>query len=780
MKKLFFIPLLLSAAVSYCQDTLSRYDYDRLSYKLNRINADDSLSIDAGFRDIATLMFSDTKKFTQKPLKDSGVLKDVYYTLVYGALYQKDFASALQYIDLARAFSYKKKYTAPPFLVEKAFAQASLNTVAKQDFNKSFEQSLVNDFKLIDHDFVKDVANQLKGSYEVQVAATNRQNIRKYLLESLHADSMVVMYNMPYLMELTFKKNIIINQQVILQRVLRNISPEVVEMQTVKIPMRDGIKLGGFLFRNTSTKEKVPAIISQSPYPGGGESSHGNIFAVNGYAYLYVDCRGRRSSEGEFFPYENDARDYYDIIDWASKQPWCNGKVATTGGSYLGFTQWQAIRKEYRHPALKAINPMAAVGFGIDFPRNHQTFDMYPLRWAMYVQGKEMNSALFDNNNFWSNKGFQQYKNHIPFSSFDSVAGLKNSFFTKWLQHPDFDSYWKNILPKKEDYQQLDIPVLTTTGYYDADQLGALYYYKNHMQYKPDNLHYMIIGPFDHGGSQWMPGGTVGGEIIEEEALIPLYKYVIQWFDWALKAKPLPVFFKNRINYYVTGKHTWKSAASLNEITKDSLRFYLTPKTVAYKYPMWQLQKSLARNDTTFSYRHDISSTMDSLVLFAPGSFKNLDSVYYAFNSGLAFETQPLEKDIILSGNIIAHLFTSLNVADADIEVAYSEVDSADNEKTLAWDVLRTRYRNSAEHPELMPIGKFTLLNFNTPYLRVQKIQKGQRLRFYVSIRNNSFGEKNYGYGGEVSKETANGPRIIETKIYAGKKYPSYISVPIQ
>ncbi len=773
-----------SFIIQFCnaQDTLTYNDFNQLSYKLKQnINPLDSASIVASFNNIAPQMFNDAKRFTENPLRDSGILNDVYYTLVYGALYQKDYFNALLYINKSRELNYRKKYIAPPFILEKSYAEAAFITKDNTSFTKLFEQSLQKDLKLIEPDFIKDVANQLKGSYNLQMAATNKNSVEKYLSEALRTDSSIVMYNMPYIMQLFFRKNIITNQQQTIQHLLKNLSPENVAMQPVKIPMRDGIKLGGFLFRNTATIQKVPALISQSPYPGGGEASHGNIFAVNGYAYLYVDCRGRRSSEGEFFPYENDARDFYDIIEWASKQPWCNGKVGTTGGSYLGFTQWQAIRKEYRHPALKAINPMAAVGFGVDFPRNHQTFDMYPLQWAMYVQGKEMNSALFDNNSFWRNKGYQQYKNHIPFSKFDSVADLKNSFFTKWVQHPDFDSYWQDILPKTEDYKQLDIPVLTTTGYYDADQLGALYYYKNHIQYKPTNQHYIIMGPFDHGGSQWMPSATPqGGEMIEEEAQIPLYKYIIQWFNWALKGKPLTSFFKNKINYYVSGEHTWKSVPTLNAITKDSLKFYLTPKPVAYKYPMWQLQKSLSNKDTTFAYSHDINSTMDSLVIFSPGSFKNIDSAYHAFNSGLAFETAPLEKDIILSGNLVAHLFTSLNVPDADIVVEYSEVDSADKEKSLTYDVLRTRYRNSAEHPELMAVGKPTLLNFNTSYIKVQKIKKGQRLRIYVSIRNNSFGEKNYGYGGVVSKETSNGARIIETKIYAGKKYPSYIAVPVQ
>ncbi len=79
-----------------------------------------------------------------------------------------------------------------------------------------------------------------------------------------------------------------------------------------------------------------------------------------------------------------------------------------------------------------------------------------------------------------------------------------------------------------------------------------------------------------------------------------------------------------------------------------------------------------------------------------------------------------------------------------------------------------------------MEPGKPYLLHFNTSYIKVMKIKKGQKLRIYVLVRNNSFAEKNYGYGGEVCKETSNGTRIIETKIYAGNKYPSHIAVPVQ
>lgn len=37
--------------------------------------------------------------------------------------------------------------------------------------------------------------------------------------------------------------------------------------------------------------------------------------------------RGKYVSDAEIAPWEHDAEDTYDAIDWVSKQEWCNGKV---------------------------------------------------------------------------------------------------------------------------------------------------------------------------------------------------------------------------------------------------------------------------------------------------------------------------------------------------------------------------------------------------------------------------------------------------------------------
>ena len=105
-------------------------------------------------------------------------------------------------------------------------------------------------------------------------------------------------------------------------------------------------------------------------------------FARHGYAFAVVDVRGRGNSDGEFEPFANDARDGHDVVEWLAKQPWCNGQVATWGGSYAGFNQW-AILKEFP-PHLSTTVPAAAAHPGIDFPMQQNIFGTYDVRWLAH------------------------------------------------------------------------------------------------------------------------------------------------------------------------------------------------------------------------------------------------------------------------------------------------------------------------------------------------------------------------------------------------------------
>jgi uncharacterized protein len=52
--------------------------------------------------------------------------------------------------------------------------------------------------------------------------------------------------------------------------------------------------------------------------------------------------------------------DMYDTVEWAAKQPWCDGSVAFAGNSWLAISQIN-LGSRFSHPALKALAPLEAM-----------------------------------------------------------------------------------------------------------------------------------------------------------------------------------------------------------------------------------------------------------------------------------------------------------------------------------------------------------------------------------------------------------------------------------
>ena len=75
----------------------------------------------------------------------------------------------------------------------------------------------------------------------------------------------------------------------------------------------------------------------------------------DGYACVRVDSRGAGASPGTIAPWSpRETRDYHDCIEWAAREPWCNGKVGLAGVSYYGINQWQVASMQ--PPSLAAMS----------------------------------------------------------------------------------------------------------------------------------------------------------------------------------------------------------------------------------------------------------------------------------------------------------------------------------------------------------------------------------------------------------------------------------------
>ncbi|MDQ5829250.1 MAG: CocE/NonD family hydrolase, partial [Actinomycetota bacterium] len=134
--------------------------------------------------------------------------------------------------------------------------------------------------------------------------------------------------------------------------------PDLVMERDVPARMRDGTTLYADVYR-PSRGGPFPVILMRLPYDKTQAESityrHPSWYARHGYVVVVQDTRGRWSSEGDFYPFANEAEDGYDSVEWAASLPHSNGRVGMCGFSYVGATQLQAAIE--RPPSLQTICP---------------------------------------------------------------------------------------------------------------------------------------------------------------------------------------------------------------------------------------------------------------------------------------------------------------------------------------------------------------------------------------------------------------------------------------
>ncbi|GAA4272964.1 CocE/NonD family hydrolase [Aquimarina gracilis] len=543
--------------------------------------------------------------------------------------------------------------------------------------------------------------------------------------------------------------------------------------------MRDGINLSANIYFPRSNEESYPVILIYTPYVNDEAVERGMYFASNGYVFITLDLRGRGNSEGEYKPFEKDGIDGYDAIQWISQQDWCDGNIGMMGGSYRGMVQWMTLKN--KPEALKTIVPTAAVGPGIDFPKSGGIFSNYSLQWLNFTSGKSRNNNLFGNSAYWNSKATKKYKGFIPFKDWDILAlNKRNPIFQTWISHPDFDEYWQGFYPTQEDYLSFDLPILTITGYFDADQPGAMTYYEDHMRYGNTSgkaNHYLIIGPWSHAGTR-KPVTELGGLTFGNDSKLDMKQLHLDWFNWTLKKGKKPEFLKDRVNYYMMNQNKWMYANQIGNISNDTITYYLSSPDSDSKLLIDPGHLS-----------HQISSVADTdTIVYDP-----LDTVEAASYSGSDYYTAPIpveEKGRIiyvsnalnaktqLVGRFEVGLYLSLNVPDTDIQVSLYSINEVGVTKYIGSDMLRLRYREGLNQPKLAVPGEVFFCKFDTPYITALEVERGSRFILSINSMNFAYLQKNYNSGQDVSLETKNDAKKAEITVYHSPENPSYIKIP--
>lgn len=537
--------------------------------------------------------------------------------------------------------------------------------------------------------------------------------------------------------------------------------------RNIRIPSRGGAEICGMLMR-PRVEGKLPALLNFTIYVDETVEAEARRSAAHGYVGVEGFTRGKGCSPAAPVPVEYDGQDAAALIDWISKQPWSNGKVGMYGGSYEGFTQWAAAK--YMPAALKAMMPPVTFAPGIDFPMERGIFFTYAYPWPYYTtnfKDKPDNATYYDKAR-WDRMQREWYVSGKPYRDLQKIDGTPNPIFARWASHPTYDDYWRNMIPQGDEFKRIDIPVLTTTGYYDGGQLGALHYFRQHYRMNPNAQHYLVVGPYDHISGQ---RGTVGpsgrkstmlrGYELDSVAHIDIFELRYQWFDHVLRGGPRPALLRDKVNYQVMGSNAWKHAPSLDAMHTGTLP--LRPrKTIE------QVVDLADRTDVDRYFRGELfDHAQDTWLTIADSS---------RIGNSIEFLSEPLTKRTEVSGLFSGRLDVQINKRDFDFNVTLFEVTREGKYFLLNDYWARASHVNDRSVRRLLKPGRKTRLEFTNERLTSRVIEPGSRIAAVIGIIKQPGVQLNYGTGGDVKSESiADAKEPLRIRWYA----TSVVNVPI-
>ena len=539
----------------------------------------------------------------------------------------------------------------------------------------------------------------------------------------------------------------------------------------IRTPMRDGVQLWSTLWLPADTG-RFPVILIRTPYITSAASTgivpYALHFARHGYAVVAQDVRGRGNSDGTFDFLFQEGKDGYDTIEWLARQPWSNGRIGMAGLSYLGSVQWLAAREHPPH--LTCIAPTAPAGRYLDeVPTIGGAWLMeWALQWTLGRQGRMNQQGAILSGVDW-----KRILAHRPLLTMDSLLGAPNRLYREWMQHPTMDAYWKRIQFTRGDFERITIPTLTTTGWFDDDQPGALFYWENLRVHSPSkDSHWLVAGPWNH--LQTFVGGdtALAGFSFPAEAAIDNKALHVRFFDWCLKGSA-PSFEQPRVRVFVTGSNEWRDYDEYPVREATARAFYLHSERGANsEHGDGELSAEIrdgARSDTfTFDPRNPVPAV-------ASGDQRSVE----VRSDVLVYTTPPLAERLDVIGRVTVELFAATDGRDTDWTAKLIDVLPDGRALKLGRapaGVIRARYRQGVDRERLLTPGRVERYVIDLDAIG-HSFLAGHRVRLEISSSASPYVNPNQNTGNPVATDTT--WRSARQTIHHDRARPSKLVLPV-
>jgi putative CocE/NonD family hydrolase len=500
--------------------------------------------------------------------------------------------------------------------------------------------------------------------------------------------------------------------------------------------------------------------------------------ASNGYVGVEGMTRGKGCSPNAPISYQYDGADAAALIEWISRQTWSDGRVGMYGASYNGFAAWAAAK--HRPPALQAIMDSVTNIPGIDTPMEGSVVTSFSYAWHFYTESnKTLDEAAITDRAHWRDLFRKWYLTGAAYRALDEIDGKPNPQWDRMMDHPDYDAFWQAMVPFAGEFAKIDIPVLTTTGYFDGGQIGALYALTQHEKYNPTAEHYLVVGPYDHRSGNRGTVNVLGvespeldGYQLDPAALIDIGELRYQWFDYIFKGGAKPARLQDKINFEIMGANAWGHAPSIVAMAGSRLRLHLGSRKIGKFFRLEKHSPSADRfvlESMNFKDRSDVDRV-------SPASGDIIDSVIDTDGS-VVFESAALKRSTDISGLFSGRLDFATNKRDFDFQVQLYEHTIDGKYFQLTWPyTARASYVADRSRRQLLSPGVLQHLDFTSGRVTSRRLKAGSRLVVQLSLLKGPNGQINYGSGKDVNVETiADAGMPLTIKWYGS----SYIDFPV-
>jgi hypothetical protein len=357
-------------------------------------------------------------------------------------------------------------------------------------------------------------------------------------------------------------------------------------------------------------------------------------------------------------------------------------------------------------------------------------------------------------------------------------------YFQDWLAHPNYDEYWKQW-SIEADYSRVQVPAFHTGAWYDIFLGGTLRNYQgikagSAMVYARNNQR-LVVEIGGHAGG----GQKIGDVDFGKQAGWDQTGTMLRWYDYIIKSAPNGMDKEKPVRVFTMGRNEWRDFDDWPPPGAQPQRMNLHSSGKANgSAGDGSLSTSAPSGpESADHYVYDPANPVQTRGgplccesgLLAPGPKEQTD--IETRQDILIFSTETLAEDLDVTGPVTVELYVKSSAVDTDFTAKLVDVWPNGFAQNLTDGILRMRYRDSREKPEMMKPGDAYKITVDL-WATSNVFQAGHKLRLEISSSNYPRFDRNLNTGDpDIAHATK---KVTATNtILHDKEHPSAIVLSI-